>query len=259
MKKKNLLLIGHGKMLQGIIHKINTDLFNIHIITKTKVNIVPENDAISYFQLDVLSHCLPNEIVNKIDICICSLPPIELEKFNYIISQLSQNVKLIFLSSISVYIKNGGIIDEESLIHKNRLTECENLARNYFNQFSILRLGGLYGNNRHPIYSLQKKDFFENFNDNVHLIHHDDVQETILKIINNDLFDNEIYNLISDLRISKKDYYKDLSIKLNIDFPEINEINSSYTDKINNISNIKSKNKFKINYTNPLEYQGINK
>lgn len=152
-----------------------------------------------------------------------------------------------------------GSIDENTPIPFPSLNapivlELEILAKKYFKNLALLRFGGLYGNTpyqkRHPITFLAGKKDLKTGHEYLHLVHVNDCANAIIKIIEKDLFPIEI-NIISDLRILKKDYYINLAMKCHLPLPiYTNEIILDATQ----ISNQKSIALLGLKYHNPAEY-----
>ena len=75
---------------------------------------------------------------------------------------------------------------------------------------SHIRLGGLIGESRHPIYTLSGKKFYKG-NELINLIHQKDALGIIVKVINNLNSENEIFNAVTPFHPSKKDYYSKIA------------------------------------------------
>jgi nucleoside-diphosphate-sugar epimerase len=147
-------------------------------------------------------------------------------------------------------------VNEEAPLDKDNtnsplLLATEELLKNRFSQLTIIRPGGLYGFDRHPVNFLATKKNLPGGNDWLHLVHMKDCINAILSIIENNQW-GKTYNLVSDLKIKKKDYYTQMASKLSLESPVyIDERSESPTQ----ISNEKSKNELKISYMDPLDYK----
>ncbi|MDG2371741.1 MAG: SDR family NAD(P)-dependent oxidoreductase [Flavobacteriaceae bacterium] len=118
---------------------------------------------------------------------------------------------VIYLSSISVYGSKNGLIKESDECKPEsksgiQILTIENLLNKGKFKTTLIRLGGLIGSDRHPIYSLSGKEFTKG-NELINLIHQVDALGIILKAIKN--FDNNtlILNAVTPFHPSKKDYY----------------------------------------------------
>lgn len=257
MNKKNICFLGHGKMIQGIIKSLDFQKFAVSLTTRSNKQNQFDKSILSYTQFDIQTDPFPTELIVQSDLIVFTLPPVDWEAFERFFLQVPKNKKIIFTSSISVYEKNQGKIDEMGLRvapEKNLLTKCEDFLKNRFENLVILRLAGLYGKNRHPIYFLSGKADLKGSEELIHLVHHDDAQKAIKQIIDLDIT-RGIYNIISDQRERKKAYYSTLAKKLHLPLPLFLE--EAHNENVNNISNQKSKDDLKLTYQNPNDFRGV--
>lgn len=119
------------------------------------------------------------------------------------------STKVIFTSSISVYQQNQGVATEsEGLIDAlsiNYFVEQE-FQRSFQEQLTILRLGGLFNEERHPVYHLSGRKDLENGNSPVNLVHRNDVIYMLLKVLELQKF-GELFNCVFPAHPSKSAYY----------------------------------------------------
>lgn len=136
-----------------------------------------------------------------------------------IIAHLPKDQKVIFTSSIGIYEDQSGIIDEDNGQLKNgKLLDAENYLKAQFKEkLSILRLGGLIGKGRNPIFSLQNK-MVSGKNAAVNLIHQADIIRAIQHILTNEIW-GTTYNLVFPNEFTKKDYYEQMAFKYNLNAP----------------------------------------
>ena len=132
------------------------------------------------------------------------------------------------------------------------LVKSEHFLLSKFKSITILRLGGLYGLKRHPLYFLQGRKNVAGANEYLHLVHLDDCVLAISQVLNLNRW-AEIFNIVSDLRISKKLYYHFMAEKMKLAPPEYTNENT-ILEQQNNISNEKSKILLKINYLDPKNF-----
>jgi nucleoside-diphosphate-sugar epimerase len=203
---------------------------------------------------DITKDFIPNEFLES-DILIYTIPPLGQKEAERFFSQIDSKKKIIFISSTSYYGKNQGPVDENTLSNLEItsspvLFETEKFLKNIFKNATIIRPGGLYGEKRHPVFFLAGRSGITTGNELLHLVHQTDCVNAILSILEKDFF-GEDFNLVSDLKILKKEYYRAMAKKLNLAIPDF-----SNTKIINptNINNQKSKKLLKINFLNPLDY-----
>ena len=170
--------------------------------------------------------------------------------------------KVIFVSSTSVYSDNNSIITEETKPNPDtesgkQLLEAEQLLQSNSNfQTTILRFGGLIGDDRHPIKFLAGRKNIENPEGPINLIHQIDcigiIEEIIkkgLRQAQSDNWDsNEVFNAVAPFHPTRKEYYTQKAIELNLPSPEFDESKISIrktilSNKVESILNYK----FEIN------------
>ncbi len=133
--------------------------------------------------------------------------------------------KIIFISSTSVYSDNNAIITENTSSAPDtesgrQLLEAENLLReNDAIQTTIIRFGGLIGNDRHPIRFLAGRKNIENPEAPINLIHLDDCIGIIEKVIEKNIW-NETFNAVAPFHPSRENYYHQKAAALKLALPE---------------------------------------
>lgn len=145
---------------------------------------------------------------------------------------------VIFISSTSIYGEDNLVVTEETELNPDtesgkQLVQSEQLLLSNSNfKTSILRFGGLIGEDRHPIKFLAGRTNIENPNAPINLIHQDDCIGIILEILrqaqNNKLVWNETFNAVTPFHPSRKEYYTQKALDLGSDLPEFNDDNSSF-------------------------------
>jgi nucleoside-diphosphate-sugar epimerase len=154
-----------------------------------------------------------------------------------------QNV--LFVSSTSVYGEVNATISETTTPKPNtesgkQLLEVEMLLQNNKNfKTTILRFGGLIGEDRNPITSLAGKQNLENPETKINFIHQEDCIGIIHKIIRSSSW-NEIYNGVSPFHPTREDYYAQKAAELNLPLPQFDHSKTSsekliLSDKIEDI------------------------
>ena len=161
--------------------------------------------------------------------------------------------KVLFVSSTSVYGDQNDLITEET--NPNPETESGKqlllseaiLQKNQNFETTILRFGGLIGEDRHPVKFLAGKENLENPDAPINLIHQNDCIQIIEEIINQSKW-NEVFNAVAPFHPSRENYYTQKAKEQNLVLPKfspektnIKKIISS--EKIENILNYE----FKLN------------
>ena len=141
--------------------------------------------------------------------------------------------KVLFVSSTSVYADENVTITEESIPNPDtesgkQLLEAEELLQSNENfQTTVIRFGGLIGADRLPIQFLSGKIHIENPDAPINLIHQEDcigIIEKILQKAQNENFNwNETFNAVAPFHPTRKEYYTQKAIELNLALPHFNE------------------------------------
>lgn len=139
--------------------------------------------------------------------------------------------KVVFVSSTSVYGDTNSIptVTEESSLHPDtesgkQLAEVENIFRNNRNfDTTIIRFGGLIGEDRNAIKMLTGKTNIANPEAPINLIHQEDCIGIISEILKHDKVWNETFNAVAPNHPTRKTYYTQKAITLNLPKPEFSE------------------------------------
>lgn len=170
--------------------------------------------------------------------------------------------KVIFVSSTSVYADTSTALSvtEETIPNPDtesgrQLLEAEQLLQSNSNfQTTIIRFGGLIGEDRHPIKFLAGRKNIENPEGPINLMHQIDCIGIIEAIIGltqaqSDSCEwKEIFNAVTPYHPTRKEYYTQKAIELNLPLPEFDESKISIgktilSDKIEQVLNYEFKKK----------------
>jgi nucleoside-diphosphate-sugar epimerase len=158
---------------------------------------------------------------------------------------------VLFISSTSVYGEDNLVVTEETELNPDtesgrQLLETEQFLQSNSNfKTTILRFGGLIGEDRNPIKFLAGRKNIENPNAPINLIHQDDCIGIIMEILKSNSW-NETFNAVTPFHPSRKEYYTQKAIDLNLALPEFNAENSNLGKTISSTK-----------IENVLEYQFI--
>ena len=145
--------------------------------------------------------------------------------FKQLISHLNKNPNLtvFYTSSISVYGKAAKIIDENTRLDP-KTSSAKVIARiegEFENcnikRFNALRLGGLIGEDRHPIYSLLRAQKSVASDELINFIDREDIFQCIQWLFNNP--QEGPLNLVAPFHPTKKEYYTRIAEERNLDLP----------------------------------------
>lgn len=168
--------------------------------------------------------------------------------------------QVIFASSTSVYPSEEGIYCEEDADLSNTarssgkaILKAEKLLQSYSELNTIiLRFGGLYGYDRHPVRYLAGKEDLSSPYKPVNLIHQDDCIKIVRKFLTSDSVSG-VFNAVSDGHPPRETFYQSAADHFSVELPTFD----SSTESINRvISNEKLKREinYKFIYPNPLDH-----
>lgn len=213
---------------------------------KSKLTELDSEDIIPYLIKLEENHILGNivEFLEGSDHLIVDVPPgLRRHPESDYIAKLRPLLKAVEESNISqvLFISSTGVFqDHESLpsytehyrftpqeIKNNQLIQAEQLFQNSkVIQTSILRFGGLIGNDRHPVKYLSGKTDVKNPNSPVNLIHLEHCILLISEIIQQEKF-GMVFHGVEDIKLSKKDYYTQKAKELDLPIPGFNHETNS--------------------------------
>ncbi|MEZ7499260.1 SDR family NAD(P)-dependent oxidoreductase [Flavobacterium sp. Arc3] len=134
---------------------------------------------------------------------------------------------VLFISSTSVYGDANDQVTEETPLNPDsesgkQLAIVEGVLHNNSRfKTTILRFGGLIGEDRNPIKFIAAKENLENPDAPINLIHQTDCIGIILRIIEKNSW-GETYNAATPVHPSRKVYYTQKALKLNLIPPTFN-------------------------------------
>lgn len=133
--------------------------------------------------------------------------------------------KVLFVSSTSVYGEDNELVTEATPLNPDseggrQLAIVESLLqKNSRFETTILRFGGLIGDDRNPVRFLSGRENIENPDAPINLIHQDDCIGIIEKIIELDSW-NKTYNAVAPFHPTRKEYYTQKAADLNLALPK---------------------------------------
>ncbi len=197
--------------------------------------------------------------IKNVDLLIINLPPrnkVNEKKdypmqINQLVSRCEPKLKVIFVSSTSVYKNTNDHAKEDESVHLDLeagavLLEAETIVRNHFkNNATIVRFAGLIGEGRHPGKFLKRAEMIKNPTGKVNLIRLSDCIELIDKIYHQNYF-GEIVNGCADDHPTRKEFYTKAAESLTLSPPSF-EADQKEEWKI--VNNEKSKRELGMIYS----------
>ena len=196
--------------------------------------------------------------IAEVDVLVINFPPKRIDdiesifpaQVQQIIAQTPPSVRVVFVSSTSVYGDLEGLVTEKQVCEPTKasgkaLIQAEALLKNHFSDnLTVLRLAGLIGPQRHPGRFLAGKRQLKQADAVVNLIHQEDCIFLIKEIIAQDAF-GKIINGCADEHPTRRSYYTKAAEALNLDAPVFGEEGET-SSKI--VDNTYSKELLGINY-----------
>lgn len=139
---------------------------------------------------------------------------------------------VLFISSTSVFADENNVVTESTIPNATsesgkQLFETEQLLqKNTHFKTTILRFGGLIGNERHPIKSLAGKENLPNPDAPINLIHQKDCIGIILKIISLEKW-GKTYNAAAPFHPTRENFYVGNALIMNLPVPNFNHDTAS--------------------------------
>ena len=133
--------------------------------------------------------------------------------------------KVLFVSSTSVYGEDNELVTEAAPLNPDseggrQLAIVESLLqKNSHFETTILRFGGLIGEDRNPVRFLSGRENIENPDAPINLIHQEDCIGIIEKIIELDSW-NKTFNAVAPFHPTRKEYYTQKAADLNLALPK---------------------------------------
>lgn len=236
---KQISILGCGWLGLPLAQQFIREGFQIKGATTSESKLsVLQNAGIQPYLLSISSDGIEGDIhsfLKDSEILILNIPPklrgdakeYFVDKVRNIITavEASMVAKVLFVSSTSVFPDNNEIITESTVPKPDsesglQLLASEHLlnSSNHF-QTTLVRFGGLIGENRHPIHFLSGRKNIENPDAPINLIHLDDCIGIIKNIIEKDIW-GETFNAVTPFHPSRKTYYTQKAIAMNLEVPE---------------------------------------
>lgn len=232
---KKISILGAGWLGNPLALQLKSNGYQLKVSTTTpeKISFFNEND-IESFIVNVGSNAGSENLDNLLtdtDILIITIPPgrskpsgiTYVDRIKSVIPFIEKHgiKNVIYTSSTTVYLSLKGNVNEETPIvpiseMDQQIFEIENLLLNNRNfNATILRLGGLIGEDRHPVKFIVKKENVDDANNPVNMIHRTDIIRFAEKIIENEI-PNDVFNIVAPVNLNRRDFYTREASKLGL-------------------------------------------
>lgn len=225
----NIGILGAGWLGKPLAHFLQNSNHKVKVSVRSTEK---QNELLNQGLKTYLLHIKDDNIYGNlsffeaIDVLIVSLTPQATEVFNRLISQIIgyQIPHVILFSSTGIYSDCEGVVTETTPLKTNKpkvalLKAIEELflQKNEF-KTTVLRLGGLIGSDRHPVYYLAKKEVITSGNEPVNILY----QNTLLTIVVHLLKTNmprTVFNVTEKDHRSKEAFYSEAAKKSGLTLP----------------------------------------
>ena len=260
----SLLIIGCGWVGKKLGEQLSESGYEVYGTTRSSSNFSELNSAgIKPVKLELPASSLSEIRLPEVDSVLISISPGRGEdRSNYptIIGQLSRvlaerNVQVFMYSSTSAYGNKKNKVSEKDAApdvdNDNIILAAEGALLEHLPDAVILRLCGLYGENRHPAkYMAGRKDISDG-DAPVNLVHRDDVIQVTRKIFEQNI-KGEIFNVCAEEHPSRSEIYTTIAGRLGLKEPTF--VGGGADGKT--ISSEKLMDRFELTFLhpNPQEY-----
>jgi nucleoside-diphosphate-sugar epimerase len=182
-----------------------------------------------------LGDALPRDIQESLqesDVFIFTIPPVQglTDGLKEVLTNypILKKRRVYVCNSISVYGSNPGEVDESNSPMPDtsrglELLELEQSLTEVSPKIISLRLGGLFSDNRHPVYYLVGKKDLKGAGEFLNGVHHLDVARAILHIEEKKITNQRI-NIVWDQHPEKSAFYIKAAKELDLTTPEYLEV-----------------------------------
>ena len=253
MSQNKIGIIGCGWLGLPLAKEFISNNYKVKGSTTTKEKLkILKNEGIEAYLIEIAENSISDSIdsfLYELDILIVNIPPKirkevntnYSEKIKRLIKKSNKVKNILFISSTSVYGSMQGKIDSNTIAlpdseNGKEILKTENIIKNKNN--TILRFGGLIGEERNPLKYLIQKEEILNSDAPINYIHLKDCIGIINAIISKGKW-GETYSAVAPFHPSKIEYYNTLC-----DIKKINRLNFSnkkteinkeiYDDRIEN-------------------------
>ena len=253
MSQNKIGIIGCGWLGLPLAKEFISNNYKVKGSTTTKEKLkILKNEGIEAYLIEIAENSISDSIdsfLYELDILIVNIPPkirkevntSYSEKIKRLIKKSNKVKNILFISSTSVYGSMQGKIDSNTIAlpdseNGKEILKTENIIKNKNN--TILRFGGLIGEERNPLKYLIQKEEILNSDAPINYIHLKDCIGIINAIISKGKW-GETYSAVAPFHPSKIEYYNYIC-----DYKKINRLNFSnkkteinkeiYDDRIEN-------------------------
>ena len=236
---KSIGILGYGWLGTNLAKQLLALGYLVKGTTTTPEKLTQlQEQGLTTYQLNLQDQSIDqlDDFLEGLNLLIITIPPFRGEttptykkNFDLLLPYLHKhNInKVIMMSSVSVYAAQKELITETNTVYaveptaQQIVTAEQTLLQDKKLFPCILRLGGLFGPDRHPVKYICSRDVFDNPNLPINMIHLQDIINYTLAIIKQNWNEPTIYNLVSPLHESRRAYYENQAKELGLELPPL--------------------------------------
>jgi nucleoside-diphosphate-sugar epimerase len=256
---KNICILGCGWLGLPLAKSLINNGFSVKgsTTTETKLAVLESANILAYSIRLTESEVIGNieAFLSDSEVLILDIPPkLRGDGAEHFVTKIETLIpfiekspvkQVVFISSTSVYADNNTRITEDSKAEPDtesgrQLLATEKILQANTNfKTTVIRFGGLIGENRHPIHFLAGRKSLENPESPINLIHQDDCIGIIEAVIAQKT-KGEVFNAVAPYHPTRKDYYLQKAKELGLPVPVFDESKPSVgktiiSDKISTV------------------------
>ena len=236
---KNIGILGYGWLGLSLAKHLIDKGYQVKGTTTSleKANQL-ESQGFPTFLLDLQDNKIDqiDAFLQGLDLLIITIPPHRGEAFPTYKTNFDKLIpflhkhnikKTMMMSSVSVYAAQQELVTEENTNYSSEPTAQQIIAAEKTliedKSFAtcILRLGGLFGNDRHPVRYICAREVLDNPNLPVNMIHNDDIIAYTLALIASSWENSTLYNIVCPLYKNRQDYYSTYAASQGLTLPQL--------------------------------------
>ena len=225
-KKLNISILGCGWLGLPLATYLVAQGFTVKgSIRSTEKKPILHSKKITPFLIDIDKEQAIDTNFLVADVLVIAVPSKNSQGFQNLISQIEKSLikKVLFISSSSVYPNSESLIKESDDTLNTPLAAIEKLFLNHSGfESTILRFGGLFGENRNPGNFFKNGRIIKNPEGLVNMIHQEDCIDIIHRIIEKGIA-TEVFNACVDTHPTRRDFYTNARLKLGLEAPIFEE------------------------------------
>ncbi len=221
-----MVVIGTGWLGNGLLQAFSHPENNVLGVYRTQAPMHPNVHCLSY-QSEHFETI--HRAIQQADWIIINFPPARniptqhAENCKHYLQFIGTQTKVLFVSSTSVYADAEVDYNEADQLSTSTATNANLLAEYAIqcqlgNRLTVVRMGGLVGNQRYPIKAMIASGKTYNGNEPVNLVHFQDAVGFIHYLVSNNIC-GETFNCVAPGHPLKKDYYQWLAKQMNCPTP----------------------------------------